>query len=595
MTRAADVVRNRHRPRTVQSANHSESDLEAEPSIVRDPPIVRRTTVLISVVLVALGIWAVTSAASIPEAIASSVGPICLVLLLWRGDLDDPVSIVLIVLLFNFEALLYAATIRAGIAFAVLLPCTGVAAMSGVKQGKLWVALAGSAWAATVAGSVLWMSVGPAASFLPVQSPATTLAGIMGVSALGLSFLWRSNRRQVQEVQAARAAAERERELEARLRQAAKMEAVGQLAGGVAHDFNNMHTAIRGFAELALTELSVADAAAWMDIQLVIDTSDSAARLTQQLLTFARRTVHEPRVVDPVRVVRETAPMIGRLVGDHIKLDVELHSDAGLVRVDPGQLQQAVMNLAVNARDAMPEGGRLTISFRTCDVDESLALKHPGATPGPHVVIRVADTGVGMDEAVREHIFEPFFTTKDVGKGTGMGLSTVFGIVSMSGGLIEVTSEPGAGSTFAMYFPKVLDSTAEAGVGPGAGEPAGGAETILLVEDDQSVRRFSRRTLEAFGYRVVEATDGVEALALAAEYEGRLDLLVSDINMPRMQGPELAGRLVQVCPGLGVLMISGYAEAASRSGLAEGQVFLEKPYSQAALAGAVREALAQRS
>jgi len=391
-----------------------------------------------------------------------------------------------------------------------------------------------------------------------------------------------------------RAAEARERELEARLRQAAKMEAVGQLAGGVAHDFNNMLQAIRGFAELALTGLSAADSAAWEDLQHIIDTADSAKRVTQQLLTFARRNELEPRVIDPAEVLRTTAPMIGRLVGEHIVLAIETSSNAGQIRADPVQLEQAIVNLAVNARDAMPDGGRLTIRMERTEADEGFVAAHPGAAAGPYVVVRVIDTGHGMDAETREHIFEPFYTTKEVGKGIGMGLATVFGIVTMSGGVIDVVSEAGAGSAIALYFPRVPEAVRQTGAEREAPEPTGGSETILLVEDDDSVRRFARRSLEMFGYRVVEAKDGAEALALAAGYAGPLELLVSDVRMPGIQGPELAHRLAEMRSGIGVLLISGNPEADAHSELAGRHVFLEKPYSQAALANAVREALAAR-
>ena len=709
-------------------------DLDLELAIDHDPPNDRRKLLVLAVALLAAGLYSLTASSSIPEILASSLGPILILAFVWRRGLSDPLAVVCIALIGDIVGVVYGATVRTGLAFAVLLPSVGISAMSGVLKGRAWLALAASAWVATAAGGLAWMTVGPASREMPLVVPGTSMAGIMAVGGFGLALLWRSNRIQERAVAAAHEAAAqtaagaaelarttellrtvldatpvpiqafapdrtglawnraaerlfgwgpeevigrtlpeamtpdeetkpaedrmrrilagatvagerarrltkdgrtvlvdfhatamhdatgkpvgivgvlvdaterqaledqrvvaqaRERELEDQLRQAQKMEAIGQLAGGVAHDFNNMLTAIRGFAELALMGLSDADVSAREDLRHIIDTSDSAARLTQQLLTFARRTVLEPRVVDPAEVLQATASMIGRLVGEQIELAIEPTLNPGLIRVDPVRLEQAILNLAVNARDAMPDGGRLTIRVERCQVDRDFAAQHPGAVVGPHVVIRVSDTGQGMDEATLEHIFEPFFTTKEVGKGTGMGLATVFGIVSMSGGVIDVVSETGAGSSIALYFPEVLEAAAEEGSVSALAVPAGGSETILLVEDDASVRRFARRSLESFGYQVVEAGDGVEALAVA-DGLARLDLLVSDITMPRMQGTELARRLSEERSDFGVLLISGHTEAAARSDLGPNHVFLETPYSQAGLAAAVRSALARR-
>jgi two-component system cell cycle sensor histidine kinase/response regulator CckA len=336
--------------------------------------------------------------------------------------------------------------------------------------------------------------------------------------------------------------------LEAQLRQQQKMEAIGQLSGGVAHDFNNMLTAIRGHAELARAGADPADAELLEDLAEIVRSADRASDLTRQLLAFARKSPVDPRGLDPGSAVREIAPMLRRLLGERVHLELEVDPAAGRVRADRAQLDQLVLNLAVNARDAMPDGGRLVISVR------DVAAEGRAGSQGRCVEIAVSDTGIGMDEATRARIFEPFFTTKAPGSGTGMGLATVFGIVSMADGSVSVDSAPGAGSTFRVLLPRVHEEPEhrEQAVGQRA---QGGSETVLLVEDEPAVR-----ALVGLGYRVIEAGRGDDALAAADAHPGHIALLVTDVVLPGMQGPELAELLALRRPGMAVLFCSGYNE-----------------------------------
>ncbi|MGD0019582.1 MAG: ATP-binding protein [Candidatus Limnocylindrales bacterium] len=321
------------------------------------------------------------------------------------------------------------------------------------------------------------------------------------------------------------------RALQEQLRQAQKMEAVGRLAGGVAHDFNNLLTAVRGYAELARAALR-ADDPARADIEEVIVAADRASELTSQLLAFSRRQVLQPQVLDAAAATVRLAPMLRRLLGEHIELNTGATCSHGRVKVDPGQLEQVVVNLAVNARDAMGGGGRLTIETADVELDTTYASTHPGVPPGPYVMLTVSDTGSGMDADTRARAFEPFFTTKEPGKGTGMGLATVCGIVKQSGGSISLCSEPGKGTTFRLYFPRVDEpASRNAGSDPPSPSPSG-SETVLLVEDDPGVRGFARRTMTAQGYVVLEASSGADALALADGHADEVDLLVTDLVMP---------------------------------------------------------------
>jgi signal transduction histidine kinase/ActR/RegA family two-component response regulator len=379
--------------------------------------------------------------------------------------------------------------------------------------------------------------------------------------------------------------------LELDLRQAQKMESIGQLAGGIAHDFNNLLTAIRGYGELARAELRAGDPAA-SDLDQVLVAADRAAELTRQLLAFSRRQVLQPRVLDVGEAVGRLAPMLRRLLGEHIDLAVEGTHGLSHVRVDPGQLEQVIVNLAVNARDAMLQGGQLTIETADVEFGADYAATHPEVVAGRYVVLAVSDTGSGMDEETRARAFEPFFTTKEPGRGTGMGLATVHGIVKQSGGFIDVYSEPGRGTTFRIHFPRV-DEPVTADGGPSEAPKSSGTETILLVEDDAAVRAYARRALRAHGYTVAEAANGAQALALATQPGARIDLLMTDVAMPAMNGPELAERLRSERPGLRVLYVSGFAEDHfGRSAIpAEDVAFLPKPFSADGLARAVRQVL----
>ena len=383
--------------------------------------------------------------------------------------------------------------------------------------------------------------------------------------------------------------------LEEQLRQAQKMEAVGQLAGGVAHDFNNLLTAIIGNAELLLRTIRPEDPRR-LDVLEINRAAHRAATLVRQLLAFSRKQVLQPRVVDLNTVVTDLSTMLRRIIGEHVELRLELQPDLGQVLADPGQLEQVITNLAVNARDAMPSGGTLTI--RTASVD---AADVPGQSPesvppvGPLVELSVRDDGVGMDERTLARLFEPFFTTKELGRGTGLGLATVYGIVRQSGGHIRVSSRLHHGSTFTVYLPKVEgagDRTEE--LPPWLEQPRG-AGSVLVVEDEETVRRLACRVLRARGYRVLEARDGAEALQLVRRHEGPLDLLLTDIIMPGLGGPALVERLLPDRPDLKVLYITGYSEEAiGRHGvLPAGGALLEKPFTAHQLAERVREALAK--
>jgi two-component system, cell cycle sensor histidine kinase and response regulator CckA len=386
-----------------------------------------------------------------------------------------------------------------------------------------------------------------------------------------------------------------QRRLEDELRQAQRLEAVGQLAGGIAHDFNNLLTAIRGYGELLQRSLGSDDPRRG-DADQVLSAADRAAALTRQLLAFSRRQVLQPRVVDPAACLDAVAPMLRRLLGESVDLVTHAAPDLGHIKVDPSQLEQVIVNLAVNARDAMAEGGTLTIETVNVELDGDYAAVHQDATAGPHVALIVSDTGSGMDEATRSHIFEPFFTTKEPGKGTGMGLATVYGIVKQSGGSIYLYSEPGHGTSFKIYLPRVDEQPSDDGRARPSAHPTGGSETILVVEDEAAVRTFGTRILTELGYTVLQAADGAEALAIAAAHQGALDLLLTDVIMPGLQGHRLAERLRERRPGLRVLYVSGFTEnSVIQHGVVEtGIAFLPKPFSGDALGRAVRAALDAR-
>ena len=376
-------------------------------------------------------------------------------------------------------------------------------------------------------------------------------------------------------------------QLQRDLAQAQKLEAIGRLAGGVAHDFNNVLTAILGSAELLLLD-TPRGATSREEVEIIRDAAIRAQELIRQLLAFSARQVLQPAVIDLNDLIKNLGRMLRRLIGEDLVLVTELARDLGAVRVDPGQVEQVLVNLAVNARDAMPDGGRLVI--RTANV---LVTNSGDLASGRYVLIEVSDTGAGMDEGTVARIFEPFFTTKERGKGTGLGLATVYGIVRQSDGQISVTSAPGTGTTFRIHLPRVDAPVEKSRVGRPVTAPAAGTETILVAEDEQIVRALIRKVLEQAGYTVLLGDGGTEALQLAERHGGPIHLLVTDVVMPGMNGRELARRLLERRPDTKVLFLSGYAEdAVERHGVLEpGTAFMQKPFSPSALANRVREVL----
>jgi two-component system, cell cycle sensor histidine kinase and response regulator CckA len=383
-----------------------------------------------------------------------------------------------------------------------------------------------------------------------------------------------------------------QRDLEAQIRQAVKIEAVGRLAGGISHDFNNILTAILGTTQLLQRELGP-EAPHYADVEEIRRAAERAADLTRQLLAYSRRQVLAPRVLDLNAVVSGLDHMLRRLIGEDVELVNALAPELAPVRADPGQVEQVIVNLAVNARDAMPGGGKLTIDTANIELDGVFARGHPGASPGSYVRLRVGDTGVGMDAATRAHLFEPFFTTKPVGKGTGLGLATVYGIVKQSGGYIWVDSEPGRGTVFAIFLPRTSGTPEPTASPQSPAPPARGTETILLVEDEESVRTLSHRALSRLGYQVLAAPGGADALRVAERHGGPIHLVLTDVVMPGIGGRELVRQLAAVRPGTKVLYISGYSnEAIARHGVLDpGTAFLQKPFTPDGLASKVREVL----
>lgn len=380
------------------------------------------------------------------------------------------------------------------------------------------------------------------------------------------------------------------RMLEKQLQQAQKMEAVGHLAGGVAHDFNNLLGVILGYSELLLGNQAV-QGAAQNQLLEIKKAGERAANLTRQLLAFSRKQITEPVVLDLNSLIADMSKLLRRLIGEDIELVTALAPNLGRVKADHGQIEQVVMNLAVNARDAMPRGGRLTIETANVDLDAEYARKHVTVQPGPYVLLAVSDTGVGMDEATLARIFEPFFTTKEAGKGTGLGLATVYGIVKQSGGNIWVYSEPGRGTTFKIYLPRVNLPVASPRALENSAAP-GGHETLLVVEDAEAMRKMSCEFLASRGYTVLEAKNGADALALAEKHP-HIHMLIADLVMPGMNGRELAQQLCVRNPQVRVLYVSGYTgDAVVRMGILEGAAaFLQKPFTLHALACKVREIL----
>ena len=383
------------------------------------------------------------------------------------------------------------------------------------------------------------------------------------------------------------------RETEAQLRQAQKMEAVGRLAGGMAHDFNNLLTVIRGYSELLLGRLGTTDDMR-KDMEEVKKAADRASGLTRQLLAFSRRQFIAAKVLDLNALVANMDGMLRRLIGeDLVELNADLDASTGAIKADPGQIEQVIMNLVVNARDAMPKGGCLTIETTNVTIGKEASLDAVGVVPGSYVMLAVRDNGHGMDAETRSHLFEPFFTTKEKGKGTGLGLSTVYGIVKQSGGSIIVESAPDRGTTFRIYFPRVEQEVPGSTGAVVAIDPAGGRETILLVEDEPAVRGLVHETLRLHGYRVLEARHGIEALLTSAKYVEPIHLLLTDVVMPQMSGPEVAEKILTVRPGIKVLYMSGYPDhpVFDKGGVSRQTGFLPKPFSPHVLAQKVREIL----
>jgi len=393
------------------------------------------------------------------------------------------------------------------------------------------------------------------------------------------------------DVTARRSAEEALRKSEEQLMQAQKLESIGILAGGISHDFNNMLTAINGYSELILRRIP-ADDPIRGNVEEIKKAGERSAALTRQLLAFSRRQILLPKVLNINEIITETTAMLGRLIGADISISTALDQELGSVEADPGQLAQVLMNLAVNARDAMDDGG--TIVFETANVylDEPYAVRHIGVRPGEYVMLAVSDTGTGMDEATSKRIFEPFFTTKETGRGTGLGLSTVYGIVKQSGGNIWVYSEPGKGTTFKVYLPRV-STVADLEVSASMHVNRHGTETILLAEDEAVVRKLTCEILESYGYTVIEAHNGIEALEISKDLKIEIDLLMTDIVMPKMGGRELASQILEIRPGLRVLFASGYTDdAIMRHGIIdEGTNFIQKPFSSEALTLKIRNLL----
>lgn len=384
------------------------------------------------------------------------------------------------------------------------------------------------------------------------------------------------------------------RDTEAQLRQSQKLEGIGQLAGGIAHDFNNLVTVINGFSALAMKDLSPEDPMR-NNLEEIKKAGDRAASLTRQLLAFSRKQVLQPEILNLDSVVSEMEKMLRRVIGENIDLRAVLEPKLGSVKADPGQIEQIILNLLVNARDSMPSGGKVTIETDNVYLDEDYANNHVGARPGHYVMLAVSDTGTGMDEKTQARIFEPFFTTKELGKGTGLGLSTIYGIVKQSGGNIWVYSEIGQGTTFKIYLPRIDEEAQPYKLTSEITDGLNGTETVLLVEDEEMVRKLARQILTTQGYEVLEAANGGAALLSCERHQGRIHLLLTDVIMPEMSGRELAERLHRERPEMRILFMSGYTDDAivHHGVLEEGANFIQKPFAPDALAAKVRKVLEQ--
>lgn len=385
---------------------------------------------------------------------------------------------------------------------------------------------------------------------------------------------------------------DKQAELQEQLRQAQRMEAVGKLAGGVAHDFNNLLSVIMSYSAMIGDSLTPADPMR-ADVEEIRRAAGRASELARQLLAFGRQQIMQPRVLDLNRALSAIEKMLRRLLGEDVVLTLRPGANVGKIQVDPGQLEQVVMNLVLNARDAMPHGGNLTISTGNASLDEAYAARHAGVVPGQYVLLSVGDTGQGMDAFTRARVFEPFFTTKDQGKGTGLGLSTVWGIVTQSGGHVAVQSAVGQGTTFNVYFPRVSFEAEEAPAEPSLPTTSTGNETVLVVEDEEQVRTLVSSVLRRAGYTVLEAQDGGEGLLVCEKYPLAVHLLLTDVIMPRMNGRELAERLLRARSGMKVLYMSGYTDNVMlQNGVIDpGSSFLPKPITPQALLRKVREVL----
>lgn len=382
------------------------------------------------------------------------------------------------------------------------------------------------------------------------------------------------------------------RQLEEQFRQAQKMEAVGRLAGGVAHDFNNLLTAIKGFSELTLMQLGQNDPLRG-NIEEIRKAGNRAAKLTRQLLAFSRRQVLQPRLLDLNQIITDISAMLARLIGENIEIKTSLMPNLSPVSADPSQIEQVIVNLVVNASDAMPQGGKLTIETANVELSGKYDSELLNIAPGPYVMLAISDTGVGMDKSIKERIFEPFFTTKELGRGTGLGLSTTYGIVRQSGGDIKVYSEPGLGTTFRIYLPLAVNSAEQRQSHQTNRGPVKGSETVLLIEDDGLVANIAETSLAMHGYKVLRAQDGPQAIAIAEQHTGPLQLVLTDVVMPRMNGREVADRIRTVRPETRVLFMSGYNEDTiiHHSVLDEGADLLEKPFTPESLCRRVRDIL----
>jgi len=382
------------------------------------------------------------------------------------------------------------------------------------------------------------------------------------------------------------------RTLERQLRMAQKMEAIGRLSGGIAHDFNNLLGVIIGYSGVLKKSLDK-NQPPYEFATEIEKAGQRAASLTRQLLAFSRQQVLTPSVLSLNSLVADMEKMLPRLLGEDINVSLALDSELGNVKADQSQIEQVIMNLAVNARDAMPSGGKLQIQTANIELDHAYTREHPGSKAGSYVMLAIADSGTGMSAETIAHIFEPFFTTKGVGQGTGLGLATVYGVVKQSGGYIFAQSEPGSGTTFRIYLPRVADPPGQPGLAKHPQAPTGGSETVLLVEDEESVRELVRETLQNKGYTVMEASDGINGMKVAETYDGKIDILITDVVMPGMSGRELAQRVAASRPSIRVLYLSGYTEDAiiHEGVLDPGTAFLQKPFTLQALARKVRDVL----